>query len=316
MSVPVCADCFKGTLRGDVIPTGHEDVIHGLPTYIATPEPWVKPLGTVVLITDAFGWTLRNTRALADSYAKRVPCIVYVPDFMDGKAVPLSLMASFESKPDPNSPWLFRILSRSWNIIKAVPVVLLFLYRTRPSVAWPRVRSFLSAVRSTPSADGTPPKVGVAGFCWGGLYAVGLTNTQNPDNWVTLGGGGKVPLIDCAFTAHPSLLKLPRHIQEVQLPLSLANGEDDAYMGREKMKEVTRILEDKNKTSATEVEVEGADMPNAYEVVVYPGAKHGFAVRGDPEDPLQKERGDQSEVQAVRWFSKWFAMRAFVAKEV
>ncbi|KAJ4416590.1 hypothetical protein N0V85_002221 [Neurospora sp. IMI 360204] len=302
MSVPVCADCFKGTLRGDVIPTGHEHVIHGLPTYIATPEPWVKPLGT----------TLRNTRALADSYAKRVPCIVYVPDFMDGKSISLSLMASFGSKPDPNSPWLIRILVRSWNIIKAVPVVLLFLYRTRPSVAWPRVRSFISAVRTTPTADGEPPKVGVAGFCWGGLYAVGLTNTQNPENWATLAGERKVPLIDCAFTAHPSMLKLPRHIHEVQLPLSLANGEDDSFMGREKMKEVMRILEDKNRMSAREME--GANMPDAHEVVVYPGAKHGFAVRGDREDPLQKERGDQSEDQAVRWFSKWFGRN--VAKEV
>ncbi|KAK3488593.1 hypothetical protein B0T13DRAFT_491342 [Neurospora crassa] len=115
ISISVCADCFKGTLRGDVIPTGHKDVIHGLPTYIATPKwkPWVKPLGTVALITSAFGWSLPNTRAFADSYARRVPCIVYVPDFMDGKAIPLSLMASFEFKPDPNPPWIFRILRRS-----------------------------------------------------------------------------------------------------------------------------------------------------------------------------------------------------------
>ncbi|KAK3497347.1 uncharacterized protein B0T23DRAFT_81581 [Neurospora hispaniola] len=106
ISIPVCADCFKGTLRGDVIPSGHEDVIHGLPTYIATPKwkPWVKPLGTVVLTTNAFGWSLRNTRALADSYARRVSCILYVPDCMDGKAIPLSLMASFESKPIPILP--------------------------------------------------------------------------------------------------------------------------------------------------------------------------------------------------------------------
>ncbi|EAA35534.2 hypothetical protein GE21DRAFT_1852 [Neurospora crassa] len=256
ISIFVCADCFKGTLRGDVIPTGHEDVIHGLPTYIATPKwkPWVKPLGTVVLITNASGQSVCNTRALANSYARRVLCIVYVPDFMDGKAISLWLMASFESKPDPNSPWIFRIL-------------------------WPRVRSFLAAVRKTPTANGEPPKVGVAGFFWGGPYAVGLTNTQNPVNW------------------------LPRHIHEVQLPLSLANGENDSSMGQEKMKEVMSILRDKNKAQVKEAE--GADrpvIPNAHEALVYPGAKHGFAVRGDREHPLQKERGDQSEDQAVRWF--------------
>lgn len=97
------------------------------------------------------------------------------------------------------------------------------------------------------------------------------------------------------------MLKLPRHIQEVQLPLSLANGENDSFMGEQKMKEVMRILEEKNRTASKETQ--GADM---HEVVVYPGAKHGFAVRGDRDDLLQKERGDQSEDQAVRWFSVWF----------
>ncbi len=84
----MCRDCFTGTLRGDVTPAGTEEVVHGQPTYVAHPDPGVLPLGTVVILTDAFGWTLRNTRALADAYAKRVPCTVYVPDFMDGMCAP------------------------------------------------------------------------------------------------------------------------------------------------------------------------------------------------------------------------------------
>lgn len=160
--------------------------------------------------------------------------------------------------------------------------------------------------------NGEPPKVGVARFCWAGLYAVGLTITQNPENWVSLWDAKKVSLIDCALTARPSILKLPRHIHEVQLPLCLANGETVSFMGQEKRKEVMGILKDKNKASVREAE--GADrpiVPNALEVVVYPGAKHGFAVGGDREDPLQKEGGDQAEDQAVRWFSIWYATRAF-----
>jgi hypothetical protein len=90
----MCADCFTGTLRGDVTPTGTEQTIHGLPTYVALPGDGVAPIGTVVIITDAFGWTLRNTRALADAYAARVPCTVYVPDFMNGRPPP-SLVAVF-----------------------------------------------------------------------------------------------------------------------------------------------------------------------------------------------------------------------------
>ena len=83
MNAP-CANCFTGTLRGDVIPRGREEIIYGLPTYVTFPDPGVQPLGTVVIISDAFGWKLLNTRALADVYAQRVPCIVYVPDFMNG----------------------------------------------------------------------------------------------------------------------------------------------------------------------------------------------------------------------------------------
>lgn len=84
MEAPVCPDCFTGTLRGDETPAGHEEVINGLPTYVTRPDAGVEPLGSVVFLTDAFGWKLRNSRVLADAYAKRVPCIVYVPDFMNG----------------------------------------------------------------------------------------------------------------------------------------------------------------------------------------------------------------------------------------
>ena len=93
MQAPVCRDCFAGTLRGDVIPSGKEETIHGIRTYVAGPEPGVEPLGTVVIITDAFGWTLLNTRALADAYARRIPCTVYVPDFMDGTVIPSPIIA-------------------------------------------------------------------------------------------------------------------------------------------------------------------------------------------------------------------------------
>ena len=79
-----CPDCFRGTLRGDVVPAGTEETVYGLATYVARPPDGAIPLGIVVILADAFGWKLRNTRALADAYARRVPCVVYVPDVMDG----------------------------------------------------------------------------------------------------------------------------------------------------------------------------------------------------------------------------------------
>lgn len=134
------------------------------------------------------------------------------------------------------------------------------------------------------------------------------------------GPDGGQPLIDCAFAAHPSLLTFPTHIEGVVQPLSVANGDDDQYMRRDKMEVLMGILEGKNEADVGAgvgpgVEGggdagvgggEGGSDPR-YEVVVYPNAKHGFAVRGDKADPMQRERGEKSEDQAVRWFKRWFA---------
>ena len=85
MAVP-CRDCFTGTLHGDATPAGSVSTLHGLPVYIARPpsDSGTQPRGIVVIFTDIFGWKLDNTRALADAYACRADCLVYLPDFMDG----------------------------------------------------------------------------------------------------------------------------------------------------------------------------------------------------------------------------------------
>jgi len=77
-----CKDCVSGTLH-DGTPTGTVTTLHGLPTYVAEP-PSGSPKGIIVIIPDAFGWELSNTRVLADRYAKRGSFRVYVPDFMNG----------------------------------------------------------------------------------------------------------------------------------------------------------------------------------------------------------------------------------------
>jgi len=101
-----CTDCYKGTLRSDRLPTGTEEVIHGLSTYVTHPDPGVVPLGTVVIFSDAYGWKLRNTRVLADEYAKRVPCTVYLPDLMDGICQSASFLFFLPSTSTNKAPVL------------------------------------------------------------------------------------------------------------------------------------------------------------------------------------------------------------------
>lgn len=80
-----CSDCFKGHDRPGAI-TGVETHLHGVKSYVTQPtQDGVAPKGLIVVISDAFGWKTNNIRLLADSYARRTGCRVYVPDFMDGK---------------------------------------------------------------------------------------------------------------------------------------------------------------------------------------------------------------------------------------
>ncbi|KAJ0125850.1 Uncharacterized protein HZ326_31045 [Fusarium oxysporum f. sp. albedinis] len=43
------------------------------------------------------------------------------------------------------------------------------------------------------------------------------------------------------------------------------------------------------------------------EVVIIPNAKHGFAVRGDPDNKEEKDMADQAEDQLVKWFAKYLS---------
>ncbi|VBB71409.1 Putative protein of unknown function [Podospora comata] len=271
MQAPFCRDCFTGTLRGDITPVGTEQTVHNVPSYVSLPPEGARSLGTVVIITDAFGWKLRNTRVLADAYARRVPCTVVVPDFHKGTSLTEKFLILADALPTAN------IFTKIWTYVRVVPELVRFLLYNRYAVAAPRVNAFFHSLRQELGPSG---KIGVAGFCWGGLYTIRLTHMSPP-------------LVNCAFTAHPSLISVPADINKVkdETPLSIANGDDDQYLRRAKMETVVKMLRDRER----------------HEVVVYEGAKHGFAVRGDIGDPKQKERGQGSEDQAVGWFRRWMA---------
>lgn len=188
--------------------------------------------------------------------------------------------------------WYTTIFEKPIYILQAIQHMVPFGIRCRESVTKPKVFAFLKALRESPETANL--KIGAAGFCWGGLHTVKLTH-DTPSSRVHRYGseaGVVEPLIDAAFTAHPSMLKVPTDITGVTVPLSIAVGDVDAMMKFPDVEKSKNILEKK-----------GDD----HQVVIYPGAKHGFAVRGDPKDPKQKEFADQAEEQAIQWFSKWLA---------
>lgn len=58
--------CATGSLHTGT-PTGRIERLHGLDCYVADAPS--TPKGIIVIIPDAFGWTLPNNRILADDYA-------------------------------------------------------------------------------------------------------------------------------------------------------------------------------------------------------------------------------------------------------
>lgn len=81
--------CVSGEIHQGS-PAGNEQKIHGLDCYVTGPLEGVLPRGVVVILPDVFGWTLPNSRILADNYAKKGEWLVYLPEFMNGMYLSLS----------------------------------------------------------------------------------------------------------------------------------------------------------------------------------------------------------------------------------
>ena len=80
----------------------------------------------------------------------------------------------------------------------------------------------------------------------------------------------------------------------MKAPLCISNGSLDIALKPEGMEKIRESFARK----------EGF-MEGKYEMNVIEGAKHGFAVRGNPGDEEEKRKGQLAEDQAVEFFQKW-----------
>ncbi|KAL1866755.1 hypothetical protein VTK73DRAFT_4547 [Phialemonium thermophilum] len=118
-------------------------------------------------------------------------------------------------------------------------------------------------------------KIAATGYCFGGRYAFRVA---------AAGRKGA----DVAFAAHPSMLE-DDEISAVGGPASVAAAETDPMMPPERRSEIEALL---LKTG------------QPYQLSLYSGTSHGFGVRVNVSDPVQKFGKESAFLQAVRWFNK------------
>jgi dienelactone hydrolase len=142
-----------------------------------------------------------------------------------------------------------------------------------------------------------PPgaKLGVAGFCWGGYQSINLCSQPAVE-------GGSERLVDAQFCAHPSGLKVPDDIvnavTKFKSAVAIAHAKDDYTLPTKKIEELEAVLRQK---------VGRGDGENGfnYQITIYEGVGHGFALRAAPGKEKEADGADEAKAQAIEWFKRW-----------
>jgi dienelactone hydrolase len=93
---------------------------------------------------------------------------------------------------------------------------------------------------------------------------------------------------DAGYTAHPSFVDA-EELKDIKGPLAISAAETDSIFPTEKRHETEKIL---------------LELKQPYQINLYSGTEHGFAVRCDPEDRTAMYAKESAFLQAVQWFEE------------
>jgi dienelactone hydrolase len=119
----------------------------------------------------------------------------------------------------------------------------------------------------------TSQKIAAVGYCFGAKYVV---RHLRPNK------------IDVGYVAHPSFVEADE-LKAIEGPFSIAAAETDAIFPAEKRHESEIILKE-------------TGVP--YQINLYSGVVHGFAVRADLSSKVGKYAKENAFLQALAWFEE------------
>jgi dienelactone hydrolase len=259
---------------------GREETIHGLNTYVVGNR--TNPRGIIVVYSDIFGLKLLNNKLIADAYAKGGEWLVYLPDFFKGDPVSLK----FADVAIPVDRANQSKLSFFTGMLASAGPLVMWFQRHKTGPTSKTCNDFLEALRRE-----TDKKVGIVGMCWGGRYALRAGRAQH---FIEL-NGEKKPLVDAVVALHPSNLSLPEDVWDLAVPSSIGWGFED--------KSTKIILKD----IVAEICLRNKKQDKGFmlEHKVYKPGRHGFSVRGNPDDPQERKCLEDSVTQVLEWFDRF-----------
>lgn len=137
------------------------------------------------------------------------------------------------------------------------------------------IEPILDAVIKSLRSEHGITRIGAVGYCFGGRYVV---------RYLATGKG-----VDAGFIAHPSFVT-PEEVDGITGPLSIAAAETDQIFPAQLRRKVEDTLQNKK-------------LP--YQVALYGGVEHGFAVRTDLSIREKKFAKESAYFQAVRWLDEY-----------
>lgn len=141
--------------------------------------------------------------------------------------------------------------------------------RNNKDKRWPEIVAVAKELKSKYK------KTAAIGYCYGA--------------WACFRLGADPALVDAISMAHPSLVE-KSEINNVKVPVQILAPENDHAFTPE-------LKEHANKVIPT--------LGVPYEYVYFPGLSHGFAAKGDQNDPKQKDGLERAKNSAVGFFKEF-----------
>ncbi|KAF5365462.1 hypothetical protein D9758_010820 [Tetrapyrgos nigripes] len=227
------------------VPTGRNVTIAGVNTYVNTPPRGTfDPKRAVVILMDVFGFG--KTDNFTDTWAN-AGFATFMPDYLHGDPLP-------QDNSIPLDTWIV-------NHTEAITT--------------PLILSVLHALK-----EQGVEQIGVAGYCFGGLYATRLTQNNT---------------VSVATMAHPSLLVVPDDYEKVKavsrVPVQINSAELDTGLTPALADEIDQVM---------------VGYKPGYNHTAWAGVGHGFAVSANASDPVQVAAKEGAFKVMSSWISTHF----------